>query len=108
MRKLEINITKAVLKSFIVSMPDEKGKPPEITASIGLLTDGGKEIADYTISTNSWRDEDKFDLPMRAFAPMAEVAKILEQVVVKHCNEGQKTIAASEDDKPIDLSEVPF
>lgn len=106
MKKLEINITKAALKSFTVSVD---GEQPSISATIALLTDGGKAITSYTISTTSWQEKDKFELPMNAIKPMAELAKILEGVVVRHCQDSQLALASGEvDDTPINLDDIPF
>lgn len=124
MKKLEINITQAALKSFSVSMPTESGAEPVVSATISLLTDGGKEITTYSISTESWQEKDRFTLPMNAYMPLSEIAKILEGVVVRHCRDGQKGITANSesteeatddpveivdiDDAPIDLSKIKF
>lgn len=108
MKQLEINITKAALKSFTVSVDKDQ---PSVSATIALLTEGGKAITSYTISTTSWQEKDKFDLPVSAIKPMAELAKILESVVVRHCKDSQLAIgdgAKETDDIPINLDEIPF
>lgn len=107
MKKLEINITKAALKSFSVELADEK---PVVTASIALLTDGGKMITDYTISTESWRGDNKFELPVTCIAPIIALAKELEAVVVKHCRDSQLALPAPEltiDDIPTIVKPIP-
>ena len=110
MKKLDISITKATLKSFTVSIGEDK--IPNVSATIALLTEGGKEITDYTIRTNAWDDKTKMELPVSVLAPLGEAAKILEGVAVRHCRDGQKSLATSTapalDDSPIDLSEIPF
>lgn len=83
MRKLEIQISKAVLKSYSVNFKNDE---ISVDATIGLLTEGGKQITTYRIDTNSWRDEDKFDLPLSAYEPIKKIALLLEQVVTEHCN----------------------
>jgi hypothetical protein len=82
MRKLEIAITKAQLTSFSVTLNEDK---PKVDATISLLTDGGRNITNYTISTESWREEQQYDLPLSAIKPITEIMEILERVVVKHC-----------------------
>lgn len=103
MKQLNISITKAALKSFDVSI-DDKGKP-NISATINLMTDGGKVITTYTISTNSWTEKNKFDLPLDAIEPMARLARILEGVVVRHCNDSQKGLGSGSVDE---LMDMPF
>lgn len=83
MRKLEIQISRAVLQSYRVDFADDK---INVEATIGLLTEGGKQITTYQINTNSWRDEHKFDLPLSAYEPIKKIALLLEQVVTEHCN----------------------
>lgn len=120
MKKLEINITKAALKSFSVELKDGK---PEVTASIALLTEGGKQITEYSIGTDSWQDDNKFELPVECVMPIVTLARQLEFVVTKHCRDSQLALPAytptfskdnpieeviTEDDQPIDLSDLPF
>lgn len=131
MKRLDIQITKAALESFSVELREGK---PRVTASIALLTEGGKKITDYTISTNHWEDEQKFDLPMECIEPIVVIARQLEAVVTRHCRDTQRTIEAKsreveadpepqeepaegqvvvldhldEDDDEIDLDSIPF
>lgn len=125
MKKIDIQITKAVLKSFSVELQEKK---PVVTASIALLTDGGKAITDYTISTSHWQTENEFELPMECIAPIVDLAKKLELVVTRHCRDSQLALPAKamtvddiptvekqkdlviEDinDEPINLDDIPF
>ena len=91
MRKLNINITKAQIVSFSVQLKEDK---PGVNASIGLFTDGGKQITDYSISTESWNEENKFELPQSVISPIIDIMKDLEKVVVKHCKESQLALIA--------------
>lgn len=133
MKQLNINITKAQLKSYTVELKDGK---PEVSATIELYTEGGMAVTTYTVATDSWNDKNKFDLPIAAIAPIIDLAKALESVTVNKCRDSQlaltsgiptdpiqeqdltpltlsDTITISEpienlDDKPIDLTEIPF
>ena len=141
MKKLDINITQAMLKSYTVELKEGK---PEVSATIELLTAGGISVTTYTVSTDSWQDKNKFELPIAAIMPIVELAKVLESVTVDKCRDSQLAlgsgltetdpitadsfvveaeIADSDDyanpktrdkdiiivqDKPIDLSEIPF
>lgn len=91
MKKLNINITKAQIKSFRVELGEEY---PNVSATIALLTDGGKEISDYSISTSSWSDDNKFELPVSMVGPIVSIMKDLEKIVVKHCMESQAQLEA--------------
>lgn len=129
MKKLDIQITKAVLKSFSVELEDKK---PVVSASIALLTDSGRNITDYTISTASWKKENEFELPIECIAPIIALAKALETVVTQHCRDSQLALPAQAmtvddiptveksvatisepntviiDDQPINLDDIPF
>lgn len=141
MKQLNINITKAQLKSYSVTLEDGK---PVISATCELLTEGGKPVTTYTASTKryAWESSSEFELPIEAIAPIVELAKILENVVVKNCRDSQLGLESTVntdpiqpqdlealalpvaldniegsrgfptiddvDDKPIDLSEIPF
>ena len=110
MKKLEISITKAQLVSFGVNL-DEEGLPV-VGATVSLLTEGGKQMTTYTISTGAWTNKDKFDLPASAIQPIVDLSRILESVVVKHCRDSQKALPAKmpepELEEVIDVSNIPF
>lgn len=132
MKQLNINITKAQLKSYTVELKDGK---PEVSATIELYTSGGMAVTTYTVATDSWNDKSKFELPMNAIMPIVELAKALEAVTVQKCRDSQLALGSGVstdpiqeadlkrltltdtiptpdpidfDDKPIDLSEIPF
>lgn len=131
MKKLDINITKAQLKSYTVELKEGK---PTINATIELLTAGGMSVTTYTVYTDSWSDKNKFELPLAAISPIVELAKVLEDAVVAKCRDSQMALGDGVDadpieaedlailtlpskvqediididDKPIDLSEIPF
>ena len=92
MKKLAINITKAQLTSFEVTLKDSL---PAVSATITLLTAGGKPITSYTVGTNHWQDENKIDLPDDIVAPIVKAVEILETVVVRHCRDHQKAIGGA-------------
>jgi hypothetical protein len=91
MREINISVTKAQIKGFQVQLDNDE---PQVTASIALLTEGGREIANYTLSTNHWKEESKFDLPVRLVAPIVDIMAELEKVVVTHCNNSQLSLTA--------------
>lgn len=93
MKKLKIEITQAQLISFQVKLEDGL---PQISATIALLTAGGKQITNYTIATDAWQDGQKFELPMTAIKPIKAIMDILEAVVVKHCNNNMLALPAGE------------
>ena len=138
MKKLDINITQATLKSYAVELKEGK---PEVSATIELLTAGGMAVTTYSVATDSWMDKNKFELPMEAILPIIELARVLENVTVNKCRDSQLALGSGidtdpiketdfvdttpdsddyanpatrdkdiiiEDDKQIDLSEIPF
>lgn len=82
MKKLNIQITKAQIVSFRVELKDNQ---PQVSATIALLTDGNKPISSYSISTDTWNEQDKFALPVSIIKPIMDILKDIEPIVVKHC-----------------------
>lgn len=88
MRKLDIQITKAAITGFKVDFGEEQDKI-DVGATISLITDYGKHITEYSINSNSWNEEDKFDVPQSMVESIKSIAQDLEKIVTKHCQEGQ-------------------
>jgi hypothetical protein len=95
MRKItNINITNAELESFSVTMGEEK---PEVSATISLKTDGGKKITSYSISTDSYREDSKFEIPISLINPILKIAAVLEEIIAEHCENTTKKLNQSND-----------
>lgn len=90
MKKIDIRITKARITAYAVSMDETL---PEVTATIGLYTDGGKEISTFALSTKSWNDT-TFVLPARMVPAIREISDQLEVILIRECNKTMKTLAA--------------
>lgn len=82
MKKLNIQITKAQIESFQVTLKENN---PEVSATIALITEGGKKITSYSISTDAWNEVNKFELPIEMVNPILIIMKSLETIVVGHC-----------------------
>jgi len=82
MREIQISITKARITRFEVVMEKDL---PRVTATIDLLTAGGKSISSYSISSDHWQSEMKFELPPDMIFPIREIADRLESIVREHC-----------------------
>jgi hypothetical protein len=109
MKKLDISITKAQLTSYTVSIEDDG---PVVSASLALMTPGGKVVTSYSVSSHSWKS-DPLDVPITALPLMGELGRIIERAAVAHCRDSQLTIAAPKqkvtaDDTAIDLDNIPF
>ena len=89
MKKLDIKITKAQIESFLVTLKEES---PEVSATIALLTEGGKKITSYSISTDSWNEVNKFELPQEMIMPIMLIMRELEALVVGHVKTNQKLL----------------
>ena len=97
MQKLDINITKAEISSFSV----ELGKDiPTVSATIKLLTDGGKTITTYSIMSNHWEKHLAFDLPLEMIMPIKNIARQLEVIVSEFCQNSVKSIEYVAEVKP--------
>lgn len=85
MKKLDVAITRAQLVGFTVGLNEEGGIDVDVT--ITLLTAHGRKVTNHTIGTNSWQEENKFELPFAAIPMIQSVAKSLEEVVVQKYQE---------------------
>lgn len=92
MKELTINITKAKLISFKVRAKDNK---PEVSVTLALQTAGGKTITTYDAQTDAWNDKDKLELPIEAMPLIGDLARVLEAVAVRHCQDGQLALSAT-------------
>ena len=84
MQTIEIKISKAKIESFSVVLKDDF---PVVSASIGLYTDEGKSITTYSISSDHWQEQLKFDLPIEMIEPIKEIGRRLEKIVSSHCQD---------------------
>lgn len=82
MRKIDINVNKAVIRSFNITLDEET---PTVSASVGLYS-GEKRIASFSISTDRWHDV-RFDLPATMVAPIMKIADELERILTDKCVE---------------------
>jgi hypothetical protein len=91
MRDLNINIKKARIEGFSVTLREDR---PVVEASISLLTEGGKKITSYSLGSQHWEDSLKFDLPHEIVQPILDIARILERVVTDHAQSSALRLAA--------------
>ena len=82
MNPINIEITKAVLKQYTVTLTDDG--LPSVEATIALLTTKDKKISTFTVGTDSWRDV-HFDLTSPMIPPIVQIAKQLEEIVTREC-----------------------
>lgn len=88
MRKLDIQITKAAITGFSIDFGQDQDKL-SVNATISLISEYGKHITSYSIRSDAWNDEDKFDIPPSMVEAIKSIALDLEKIVAKHCQEGQ-------------------
>ena len=89
MQSIDIQINKAVIESFSVELSDEI---PKVSITIGLFTENGQKITTYSISTDNWNENNKFDLPMGMIKPILEIMKQLEVEATRHCKKDQLSL----------------
>jgi hypothetical protein len=83
MKQIDIQITKAQIKSFSVELKDGL---PEVAASVGLFTANGKEISRFSVATRGWCGTAQFELPAKMIDPIQRIAARLESIVTNECN----------------------
>ena len=88
MQDIKINITRAEIESFNISLKEY----PEASVTIGLFTEDNQRITSYSISTDSWSDENKFDLPVKLLDPIKRITRELEIIATRHCRQRQKSL----------------
>lgn len=81
MKKIDIQINQAKIKSFEVELGEEK---LDITARIGLYA-GNKEISSFSLSTHTWQDK-SFELPLSIIKPVNKIAEDLETILIRECS----------------------
>lgn len=82
MKKIDIQINQAKIKSFEVSFNEEN--IPDVSARIGLFS-GSKEISSFTLSTRSWEGTE-FELPLSVIRPINKIAEDLETILIRECS----------------------
>lgn len=82
METIDINITKAKIKSFNVTLDEDK---PTVTASVDLFTPNDVKVTSFSLSTESYYDR-KFDLPASMVGPILNMARELEHILVLQAN----------------------
>ena len=83
MNNIDIQITKAQLKDYTVTMSDGL---PQISARIALFTANDKEISTFSISTENYYQTTRFDIPIEMMQPITDIAKRLENITTAICN----------------------
>ena len=91
MKNIKIEITKARLESFTVSV-GEDGEL-NVHTTIGLYTEQDKKISSFSLSSDSWNDSSKFEIPLKSFEPIREIIDELETLTTLKCRDGQKLLA---------------
>jgi hypothetical protein len=101
MKKIDIQITKGAIKGFAVEMADGL---PQVTATVALFTEGGKEVTTYSISTHTYYGTNTFELPAQMIAPIKEITARLEAVLIHERNKSMHL----QEVKPEALAETPI
>lgn len=113
MRDIDIQIKKARLIGFAVDFKEDDSIPT-VRATLGLYTENGKKISDFTIS-NDWYGS-KVDFPAEILRGINDMASIIEKVAHNKCNgeigllgskitEKKKKVIVQED---IRIEDIPF
>lgn len=93
MKTIDIKINQAKLLSYTVELKEDA--TPEVGASIGLFS-GNKQISTFSLRTQTYYSNSLvFELPADMIAPIVEIAKQLEVVLVRECNKQLKRLPAN-------------
>lgn len=65
---------------------------PEVYATIGLYTANEICISEYSLQTNGWDDNKKFELPPSLIVPILNITACLEHIVAIHCQSSQRLL----------------
>jgi len=82
MKKINIQINQAKILNFSVELKEEN---PIVSAKIGLFA-GQKQISTFSISTQDYYGDVKFDLPIQMICPILEIAEKLEEILTLKCS----------------------
>lgn len=83
MRKINIQITKAVISAFNVELNDSG--LPDVSATINLFTSNGKKVSSFTATTKQYCSV-LFELPPEMIPAIVDIASRLETTLTRTCN----------------------
>jgi hypothetical protein len=95
MRNIDIQITKSRLENYHVTF--DKDDKINISCTIGLYTDAMKKISEYSLSTNAWNNDNKFEMPISVRHPIKKIGEALEIVATLKCREGQLALTSGDE-----------
>ncbi len=84
MKKIDIKITQARIKSFNVELNKSN---PAVTATVELLTKGNETITTFSVSSEPYYSHQQFEVPIAMIISLKEIGDQLEKIVAEKCNE---------------------
>jgi len=81
--ELNIVINKALITHVGIDLT-EKGVQLDVRGE--LYTKAGKSISNFSFSTTSWNDENKFDIPAYINAPIRQIFEDLTPIIYEKIN----------------------
>lgn len=100
MRKINIEITKAVLKTFSVEFDEDNTL--QLSATLGLLTEGGEQVSSYCLNTRSYYTN-KFNLPLEVIEPIFKIAEQIEIIATRQCSSHHEALPAPTNEQKNDF-----
>lgn len=91
MKDIGINITKARIINYAVTFKD-MGELPSVYVNIGLYTDSGTKISEYSIQSDSYLENRRFELSVEMVDKLLSMSEVLEHIVTKHCQNSCKQL----------------
>ncbi len=80
MKKIDVNIDKAVINNFYVYLPELKGGHLNSAVYLDLYA-GRTKITQIHLSTDSYDKSKKFTLPFKLYEHIGKIARELEKIV---------------------------
>ena len=92
-KKIDIHITKGKLEVFTIYLQEDNA--PDISATIGLYTDGDKKITSFNVDTRNYYGDNKIELPLGTLPAIQKIAEEIELATIRKCREHQLALPAN-------------
>ena len=71
-------------------------KKLDYSVTVDMYTAAGMKVTYFQVSSDSWQDKDKVEMPAETIPLAAGIRSIIETIVVRHINSMQKLLPSPE------------